>query len=250
MKFNPMKHRIPVLKRLVPSLKKRVARARSLNGFCLRKSNGAVFLLNTGNFVDRQIAFYEDFESAQLAYLFAAMRRHGCDLFVDVGANIGFYSVEVALAGLAPRILAIEPDPRNLLQLGANILVNRLVNRITVIPKAVSERAGTVSFRPGTDSSTGQSRIAEGAPVRIEGATLDEIIPGRDQRLFIKMDIEGHELAALRGMRDCASRNRIFLQVESFPANIAEVTSALAQLGMTHLKQIGDDHYFANFPAR
>jgi len=248
MKFNPMKHRIPVLKRLVPSLKKRLARARSLNGFCLQRSNGAVFLLNTGNYVDRQIAFYEDFESAQLAYLLAAMRRHGCDLFVDVGANIGFYSIEVALAGLAPRVLAFEPDPRNLLQLGANILVNRLVDRITVIPKAVSERAGTVSFQPAADSSTGQSRVDEQASTAIESVTLDETIGGEGQRLFVKMDIEGHELAALRGMRGCAGRNRIFLQVECFPANLAPVRGLLAQYGLTHLKQIGDDHYFSNFP--
>lgn len=248
MKFNPMKYRIPVLKRLVPSVKKRVARARSLNGFCLRRSQGAIFLLNTGNFVDRQIAFYEDFESAQLDYLFAAMRRHGCDLFVDVGANIGFYSIEVALVGLAPRILAVEPDPRNLLQLGANILVNRLVGKISIVPKAVSASSGKVSFRPGADSSTGQSRVAEGAAVTIESMTLDEIIGERDQRIFIKMDIEGHEVAAVRGMRECAGRNGIFLQVESFPGNVEQLEGELSPLGMRHLNQIGDDHYFSNFP--
>lgn len=248
MKFNPMKHRIPILKRLVPSLKKRAAGLLSLNGFCLRKSNGAVFLLNTKNFVDRQIAFYDDFESAQIAYLFRAMKEHGCDIFIDVGANIGFYSVQVALAGLSPRILAFEPDPRNLLQLGANILVNRLVGRISVAGKAVSSSSGVVPFSPGADTSTGQSRISDGGiGVAIDSVALDDVVAESGQRIFIKMDIEGHELAALSGMRACVGRNKVFLQVESFPGNLERIQEELSRLGMRHVNGIGDDHFFSNF---
>jgi FkbM family methyltransferase len=248
MKFNPMKHRIPVLKRLVPSLKKRAAGLLSLNGFSLRKSKGAVFLLNTKNFVDRQIAFYDDFESAQIAYLFRAMKEHGCDIFIDVGANIGFYTVQVALAGLSSRILAFEPDPRNLLQLGANILVNRLVGKISVIGKAVSSSSGVVPFSPGADTSTGQSRIGDGGSgVTIDCVALDDVVADSGQRIFIKMDIEGHELAAISGMQSCIGRNRIFLQVESFPGNLERVQEELSRLGLRHINRIGDDHYFSNF---
>ena len=88
-----MRHRIPLLKRAVPSIKKRIAKATWRSGYAIRESNGALFLLNYRNFVDRQIAFYNDFEVEQRGYLFSSLAEHGCDLFLDVGANIGLYSI-------------------------------------------------------------------------------------------------------------------------------------------------------------
>lgn len=88
-KFNPMKHRVPILKRLYPSLKKRLARVFWRDGYSVVRSNSALFLVNYRNFVDRQIAFYDDYEAEQVEFLMNAMRERGCDLFLDIGANIG-----------------------------------------------------------------------------------------------------------------------------------------------------------------
>ena len=248
MTFNPMKHRIPVLKRLVPSLRKRVSRAVSLNGFTLRASTGAVFLLNSENFVDRQIAFYDDFEARQTHYLFDQMQRHGCDLFIDVGANIGFYCIQVALRGLSAEVLAFEPDERNRLQLGANILINRVIGKIMVCDQAVSSSSGTVAFSPASDTSTGQSQVDEsGRGSAVSCVCLDDIVTDSGRRVFIKMDIEGHELSAIHGMKVCAARNKVFLQVESFAPRIEQVTTELSRMGLAQIVRIDDDHYFSNF---
>ncbi len=134
-----MRHRIPLLKRAVPSIKKRIAKATWRGGYAIKESSGALFLLNYRNFVDRQIAFYDDFEVEQRRYLFSGLAEHGCDLFLDVGANIGFYSILVANNGLADRVVAFEPDARNRLQMGANLLMNGLVSKVDVVPKAVTE---------------------------------------------------------------------------------------------------------------
>lgn len=113
--------------------------------------------------MDRQIAFYDDFEVEQRRYLFASLAEHGCDLFLDVGANIGFYSILVARSGLADRVVAFEPDARNRLQMGANLLMNGLVSTVDIVPKAVTGESGIVDFLPSPDTSTGQSRVGEGA---------------------------------------------------------------------------------------
>ena len=63
-----MRHRIPLLKRAIPSIKKRIAKATWQSGYAIRESNGALFLLNYRNFVDKQIAFYDDFEAEQRSY--------------------------------------------------------------------------------------------------------------------------------------------------------------------------------------
>ena len=61
------------------------------------------------------------------------------------------------------------------------------------------------------------------------------------------MDIEGYELTAIRGMKACAARNRVSLQVELFAPRVEQVKNELAGIGMSHVARIGDDHYFANF---
>ena len=90
--------KLPILKRLYPSLRKRWAEIFWKDGFAVVRSNGALFLVNHRNFVDRQIAFYGDYEAEQTAYLTTAMGEHGCDLFLDIGANIGLYSIRAAMA--------------------------------------------------------------------------------------------------------------------------------------------------------
>jgi FkbM family methyltransferase len=199
------------------------------------------------NYVDRQIVFYDDFETEQTRYLFEQMKARGCDLFVDVGANIGFYAVQVALRGLSRNILAFEPDEWNRLQLGANILINRVIGKITVRDQAVSSFSGTVAFSPASNTSTGQSRVDErGRGAAVPCVSLDDVVADSGRRIFIKMDIEGHELAAIRGMKGCAERNRVFLQVESFPTHVEHVKNELAGMAMSHVARIGDDHFFAN----
>lgn len=248
MKFNPMRHRIPLLKRAVPSIKKRIAKATWRSGYAIKESNGALFLLNYRNFVDRQIAFYDDYEVEQRRYLFASLAEHGCDLFLDVGANIGFYSILVARSGLADRVVAFEPDARNRLQMGANLLMNGLVSTVDIVPKAVTGQSGIVGFLPSPDTSTGQSRVGEGVgAIHVEAICLDDFIGESDLRVFIKMDIEGHELEAVRGMGRLLRNNKTFMQIESFFENVAGLTESLAGYGLARANQIGDDHYFSNF---
>lgn len=239
--------RLPVLRRLLPSIRRRAARLAAVNGFSLRRSRGAALLLNTDNYVDRQIAFSGDYERAQQDSLLAAMRAEGCDVFVDVGANIGLYTVRVGMAGLARRILAFEPDARNRCQLSANLLLNGLAEWVEIRAEAVSDQAGEVAFAPAEANSTGRSRVMEAGALRVAATTLDAELPGRDLRVFVKMDIEGHEIAACRGMAGVAARHRLFLQVESFAGNLPALTALLAGMGLRPVQRIGDDHCFANF---
>lgn len=248
MSFNPMRYNIPVLKRLVPSLKKRMAKLTSADGYFLSKRRNLTFLLNYKNFVDRQIAFYDDFESRQLACFTSAMKQHGCDLFLDIGANIGYYSLIIAKEGLAKRIIAFEPDERNRLQLGTNILLNHLTDKIEIMAKAVTAATGTVKFLPFSETSTGQSHIGEGQnSIVVDGVCLDDLIRDKDLKIFIKMDIEGHELEAIRGMSKLAANNKLFLQVESFPENLDAVKVALSVMRLRYSSSIDHDHYFENF---
>jgi len=248
MKFNPLRHNIPILKRLIPSLKKRWAKLISQNGFIIRKSQGAYFLLNYKNFVDRQIAFYDDYEALQLAKFGNALSANGCDLFLDIGANIGYYSILFAKRGLADRVVAFEPDIRNRYQLNANILLNGMSRKIEVVPKAITSSARSVKFIQWSETSTGQSQISQNTGgIDVEGICLNDFVKEKNLRIFIKMDIEGHEIEAVRGMSEVVAANKIFLQVESFPENAQKLGEALTAMGLKYCGSVQHDHYFSNF---
>lgn len=248
IKFDPMKHRIPILKRLIPSVKKRIAKLTWWDGYAIRRSNGALFLLNYHNQVDRQVAFYGDYEADRRRYLFLHIAQHGCDLFLDVGANFGIYSILAARGGLADRIVAFEPDQRNRVQMEANLLMNGLLSKVEIVAKAVSKETGFANFLPSPDTSTGQSKVGEGVgAIQVETVTLDDFLDLSGRRVFIKMDIEGHELEAVQGMKRLVTSNRVFMQVECFPANAPLFDKAMTTLGLKRCHQIGHDHYYSNF---
>ncbi len=240
--------RLPVFRRLIPSLRKRAASFTWAGDFKVVRSNDAAFLVNFRNYVDRQIAFHGDYETAQHDYFLVEMDRRGCDVFIDVGANIGLYSVLVARRPQPPRIVAFEPDPRNYDQFRANLLINGVTAAVETHRLAVSNRS-TVAFRMASATSTGESRVDAGDPdaIQLPAVRLDEFLPLSGQAIFIKIDIEGHELDALTGMAGLLRANRCFLQVECFAERLSQVTAFLDQAGFTRRHEIESDRYFANF---
>lgn len=127
------------------------------------------------------------------------------DVFVDVGANIGFYT---CLARQSERhVVAVEPLAKNLKYLYANIVTNKWKN-VEIFPVGVADSPGLAVLYGG--SSTGASLIASWAgAVRsfrqtIPISTLDILLGSRfaGKQLLIKVDVEGAEYLTLLGARD------------------------------------------------
>jgi FkbM family methyltransferase len=119
---------------------------------------------------------------------------------LDLGAHVGTFSL--AAAALGHEVLAVEASPRNAAVLQASIEANKL-RQMRVIHAAVSDRSGSLEFLadgPWGHVYTGQI----GAPtVRVEAVTVQEILIDHrwDSVDFVKIDIEGSEVAALGGMK-------------------------------------------------
>lgn len=125
---------------------------------------GLVLLLNYANYIDRRLIIKEPYEERQLAHFATVLKQDNFNVFVDVGANIGLYSLLAAKTGKVAKILSFEPDLRNNYQFRANILLNNFVNRIEVRDVGLSNETGGVEFLQQQGSSTGKSRIEKTAP--------------------------------------------------------------------------------------
>ena len=134
------------------------------------------------------------------------------DVFVDVGANVGFFSLLAArLVGPAGAVYAIEPVPANVRRVEANARRNRFDN-VTTIAAAATERTGTTTLvlavHPG-----GAAVASAGSPpdpagtLDVRTVSIDDLVATGQIRPpdVIKIDVEGAELDVLVG---CATTLR------------------------------------------
>jgi FkbM family methyltransferase len=127
--------------------------------------------------------------------------------FVDVGANLGEYSLFAAKRLTSGRVLAFEPLPSMQEILRENIALNGLRN-IEVFPIGLSSRSETLTIHEFEEAHEGLATFYPGErtskpSINVPMRTLDEVIGslGLKRVDFVKMDIEGGELKALQGCR-------------------------------------------------
>jgi FkbM family methyltransferase len=195
------------------------------------------------------------------------------DVCVDVGANVGVYVLQFAhWAAPSGLVVAFEPNPGALAVLRKHVRFNGLVDRVTLVPAAVSERAGSaVLYAAGAD---GMSRLGEpnsamagrAREIGVATVTLDEYCERSSLSpdwLFV--DIEGFEVAALEGARNliksrgremgiviemhpnvwpAGGRSRLEGLIEELgldPVPLTGQADALGEHGLVHLAHRGAD---------
>lgn len=179
------------------------------------------FELDLSDHVEERI-FWEDYDRHILSWWADEMAPDS--VFLDVGANVGLYSLVAAARGAT--VVAFEPNPRTRARLEANIRLNHFERRITVRPEALSDAIGTATLFDDVmegqrEANAGVASLsnknAAGRSIEVRTSTLDAIV--KELRLprvdWIKMDIQGAEYPALKGGSDTlASRPRLLLELE------------------------------------
>jgi FkbM family methyltransferase len=218
--------RLRLLPRLKRSLRKRYIRLVHGDDYFITKFFGARFIVRWTDIVGREIAL-KNFEHIQLDYFIRACKRLQPGVFIDIGANSGLYSCIMLKNKLVPRAILFEPDRRNAVYLRANLQINGVLEQAVIHDAAVGSHAGRMHLAPGLDTNIGTSRLVEDGEVRgaydVDVIRLSDVVPLEGEILAIKMDIEGHELAALAGMRELLQKNRGIVQIETMqPREVTE----------------------------
>lgn len=165
------------------------------------------------------------------------------ELALDVGANVGYMtSLMASRVGEGGRVIAFEPHPGLNRVLVANAARAGGACEIVVVEAALSDRAGegTLVLGPGFERNRGTATLADkgagavGEGVSVSLERLDDHIPAGEHAGVVKIDVEGHELAVLRGAETALAERRIrdivFEENEAVPT---PVTRLLESAGYT-----------------
>ena len=146
--------------------------------------------------------------SGEVAMLRELLR--GRDLFVDVGANCGLYSLIACHAGVP--VLAIEPNDLNFRRLQENLVHNRY-EKAEALNVALGEVKGKCLLYGGGEGASllkNWGGMASTYAREVEVETLEGLLRSRPstERILIKIDVEGHEPAVLSGARGLLMREK------------------------------------------
>ncbi len=130
------------------------------------------------------------------------------DIAYDVGAHVGYFSVLMGdIVGSGGKVIAFEPRGLNLGYLQKHVSVNNCDN-VKIVSKAVGDHSGHAKLETRTGSGTGY--ISDTGDEDVEITSIDELVESGalPAPTFLKIDVEGGEMAVLRGARKVIERQR------------------------------------------
>lgn len=149
--------------------------------------------------------------------------------FVDIGANIGFFTLTAATKiGKSGKVIAVECNPRNCELIYMSLHRNGF-EHVTVYPFALGETQKLMSLSWGFSNGfvTELSNDDEDAFI-VPAVTLDSLLQNETRVDIIKMDIEGSEAKAWQGMQETIAKHHPVLLMEFFPTLLERVSGVQA----------------------
>jgi len=189
--------------------------------------------------------------------LFKKIVKNG-NVVVDLGSNIGYFTLLAAkLVGQAGTVYSFEPEPKNFGYLKKNVEINNYKN-VVAVQRAVSDKKGKIplfvcSYDAGHHTINQYSGIeayrrgrhSEKKSIDIEATTLDDFFQGKENSIdLIKLDVQGAEALALKGMdKILKTNNRLKMIVDFFPILLEKMGDSPKEF----ISRILNDYHFSVF---
>lgn len=176
--------------------------------------NGSRFLARPWHYGFSANVYCGLLEFADMSFLLHFLRPE--DLFIDVGANRGSYTV-LAGAAIGASVVAVEPVPETFASLKHNVELNGMVGRVECLNIGLGDQDGVLRFTADASDCVNHV-VAEGEQtgktVEVSVRRLDDVVRGRSP-VLMKMDVEGYEWFVLQGALetlDCESLRAIIVE--------------------------------------
>ena len=232
--------KLPLLKRLIPSLLRKLFIFFGKEQFKINFKN-TILEINIRDSIDRGIYFTQKYEENQFNELIYIIEKKHIEIFLDVGANSGIYSLLLSNKFDNLIIEAFEPIKSTYQKFIRNIENNKLTERINAHNLGLSNKNKILKLQTHTKFEYKQSTaysVSEIGDEKAEFRLADDLLNYKNKNILIKIDTEGHEKFVLEGMQKLIKNNNIFLQIEIWKKNFKTVQEILNNFDFILLQKI------------
>ena len=250
--------KFPLLKRIIPSLSIRLLRLLNKNrGYF--KINEFKMFLDFLDPIDREIILSQEFEKKEIDVLINQIKYNNINYFIDVGANCGYYSLIISNEISNIKVLAFEPNIEAYSKFSKSLKENiDLSKKITLENFGLSNLSAKLKMQSmikfGYAQTGGTSIINENENTKnftflANFKIADNFIKLTNEKISIKIDVEGHELNVLEGMKNIIKKNKCILQIEVFKKNYEKLDNFLKLLGYKKTYEVKDrsNYFYSNY---
>lgn len=246
-------YKIRLLRRIVPSLFKVVVKIFKIKNIVAKHEN--FFLnLNPENPIDREIYLKCEYEKEQITFLKNEIKKNKISTFIDIGAHLGFYSINLSNN---LNVYSFEPIKKNFNQLKSNVLINNFDN-IHIFNLALSNKKKKIEMWVSDIKRTGGFSVFNKNDEELKKYNLtyseltqsdlaDNMLDIKNSNIAIKIDVERHEEEVLLGASKLLTENKVIIQIEIFDERKKKVFDILQSYKYQLYNNIGKDYYFRNF---
>jgi FkbM family methyltransferase len=215
--------------------------------------------INIKDPIDKIIFYKNEYEEKQIKFLSDWIKKNKPNIFIDIGANFGVYSLRISKLFQMLKVIAFEPVLTTFNKLKMNIKINNLEKRIKTYNVGLSNTNGLKKMialkRRGYIQSGGFSFNVPRRKLNDEDVIQyhksikgDGVLKFNKKKIVIKIDVEGYENKVLLGIKNLLKNNKILLQIEIFNNNFKKINKLLLKQNFKLINKFHktSDYFYIN----
>ena len=252
-------YKFKILKRTIPSILKRINKFFIKSYITINHENFKL-KVNLNNPIDREIFLTKKYEEENIFFLKKLIKENNINYFFDVGAHMGFYSLNMASTFPNLLVASFEPIKSNFKQLKSNVELNNIESKIKIYKKILSNKSEKMKMWVPDKNKTGGFSVYEEKDREIKkydtnkicyefaySEQLDNIYKIKNEKIALKIDVERHEKHVIMGAENILKNNKVILQIELFDQKKQEIESMLKKMNFYFIKSYKKDNFYSNF---
>ena len=207
-----------------------------------------------------KIVFYKNgYEEKQINFLSEWIKKNKANIFIDIGANFGVYSLRISKLFRMLKVIAFEPVLSTFNKLRMNIKINNLEKRIIThnvglsntngLKKMVALKRRNYIQSGGFSFNVPKGKLSNEIITQYHKSIIgDKILKFKKKKIVIKIDVEGYENKVLLGIKNLLKNNKIILQIEIFNNNFNKINKLLLKQNFKLINkfQKTSDYFYIN----
>jgi FkbM family methyltransferase len=216
--------------------------------------------INIKDPIDKIIFYKNEYEEMQIKFLSEWINKNKPNIFIDIGANFGVYSLRISKLFQMLRVVAFEPVLTTFNKLKMNIKINSLEKRIKTYNVGLSNTNGRKKMvalkrrnyiQSGGFSFNIPKRKLTNEEITQYHKTIkgDKVLKFKKKKIVVKIDVEGYESKVLLGIKNLLNNNKILLQIEIFDDNFKKINKLLLKKKFKLINKFNktSDYFYVNY---